>query len=119
MSRVEQYKKQLNRQWLAIFMCAVLVFGTPLYGYCQWKADFQHPVFPVHKTNSHLISYYLPLWDGIIGGLIGWAVGKAMDYAYAHWNDPSGCMGSSCVGNASMDGQGAPGSFGGGGGGPW
>ena len=52
------------------------------------------------------------------GGIIAWAIGKAIDYGIEYYNNPAiagsaGCMGSSCVGNASMNQGGVLGGGGG------
>lgn len=86
--------------WLYLILGVALAFGV------------DHVKQQVRHYNNE--AFYLP--NLITGGVLGWLIGKGCDYVVAHWNDPSGCGPGSCVGNASMDGQGAPGSVGGGGG---
>ena len=103
----DHLRKQRRNQHLAILIAFVLAV-SPL-AYAGKRADQQYAATHC-QANNHNIGGF-PWWQLIVEG-VRWAV----TYTYDHWNDPSGCGNSSCVGNGSMDGQGSGGSIGGGGG---
>ena len=99
---------------------AVLVlFALALSPITLGSVCFAYPTTPFGGGGgdgwSHVVRgyAYLPACGAWCGGFVAYVIGKAMDYVMDHWSDPSGCSGSSCVGNASMNQGGALGGGGG------